>query len=390
MRYIPRALEALLATASRRFPAIVLTGPRRAGKTSLLRRLYPKASYLLLEAPDVVARFRADPQGFLDSIRTPAILDEVQNVPEVFAHVRARIDARPRATGQWFLTGSQEAPLMRGVTESMAGRAAVLQLLPLSARETPRVGLLRGGYPEVLARPSGASLWFSSYLQTYLERDVRAITAVRDLALFRRFLSLLASRHGQIVNKTDIAGPLGISVPTVGQWFDILEATAQVLVVPPFYENFGKRLTKSPRLYIADTGLACHLLGIDSAAELEKSPFVGPLFEGLVASEIVKAQANAGRRRELYHFRDEQGLEVDFVVPGRSGSLALVECKAGRTIVPSMASPMRRLFEAMGKRRPAGSVNMTIVHRPPKAPSPSNAVAPGVRAVGWRDFAASL
>src|SRR6185503_5406988 len=208
MRYVRRELERVLARAVRNFPAIVLSGPRRAGKTYLLRRLFPQASYFLLEDPDLVARLRADPQGFLDAVTTPAILDEVQNVPEVFALVRSRIDRQPRRAGQWLLTGSQEAPLMQGVTESMAGRAAVLQLLPFSTRETPRVSVLRGGYPEALARPGGARLWFSSYLQTYLERDVRAVTAVKDLATFRRFLALVASRHGHVLNKTDLAAPL--------------------------------------------------------------------------------------------------------------------------------------------------------------------------------------
>jgi predicted AAA+ superfamily ATPase len=387
MRYIRRELERQVLKAARSFPAVVLTGPRRAGKTWLLRRLFPGMSYFLLEDPDIVARLRADPQGFLDAVRTPVILDEVQNVPEVFALVRSRIDRQPRRTGRWLLTGSQEAPLMQGVSESMAGRAAVLQLYPLSARETPKVTLLHGGYPEALARPAGARLWFASYLQTYLERDVRAVTAVRDLATFRRFLALLASRHGQILNKTDLAAPLGVSVPTITQWLGVLETTGQVLIVPPFYENLGKRLIKSPKTYIADSGLACHLLGIDSAAELAKSPFAGSLFEGFIAAEIVKAQMNAGGRRELYHFRDEQGLEVDFVVPGRGGSLALVECKVGRTVMPAMATPMRRLRDAAIKRRRKGTaVNMLLVHQAPKAKSGTEAVAPGVRALAWRDF----
>jgi len=189
-----------------------------------------------------VSRFRSDPQGFLDGVRPPAILDEVQNVPEIFAFVRSRIDRAPRRVGQWFLTGSQEVGLMRRVTESMAGRAAVLQLWPLSARESSKVTLLRGGYPEVLARPRAASLWFSSYLQTYLERDVRAISAIHDLAAFRRFLALVASPHGQVLNKSDLAAPLGMSVPGVGRWLDILEMTAQIILVPPYFENLGKRL----------------------------------------------------------------------------------------------------------------------------------------------------
>ena len=164
MNYVHRELEDQVARAMRAFPAVVLTGPRRAGKTMLLRRLFPKAGYLLLEDPDVVARFRADPHGFLDAVKTPVILDEVQHVPEVFAFVRSRIDRQPRRKGQWLLTGSQEAPLMQEVTESMAGRAAVLQLLPFSTRETAKVTLLRGGFAEVVARPGAARLWFSSYL----------------------------------------------------------------------------------------------------------------------------------------------------------------------------------------------------------------------------------
>lgn len=387
MRYVNREMERQILKAARGLPAVILTGPRRAGKTWLLRRLFPKAGYFLLEDPDTVARLRADPQGFLDSVKTPVILDEVQNVPEIFAFVRSRIDREPRRTGQWLLTGSQEAPLMRGVSESMAGRAAVLQLYPLSARETPKVTLLRGGYPEALARPASARLWFASYLQTYLERDVRAVTVVRDLATFRRFLALLASRHGHILNKTDLAAPLGISVPTVTHWLSILEITAQVLVVPPFYENLGKRLIKAPKVYLADSGLACHLLGIDTAAELAKSPFLGVLFEGFIASEIVKAQVNTGGRRELYHFRDEQGLEVDFMIPGRGGLLRLVECKATRTVTPAMAMPMQRLRDSAKKKRERGVVaDMFLVHEASKSENRIKTVAPGVRALAWRDF----
>ena len=391
MKYIHRELETQISRAVRAFPALVLTGPRRAGKTYLLRRMFPKADYFLLEDPDVVARLRADPHGFLDAVKTPAILDEAQNVPEVFAHVRSRIDRRPRRAGQWLLSGSQEAPLMQGVTESMAGRAAVLQLLPFSTRETPKVTLLRGGYPEAVARPGSARLWFSSYVQTYLERDVRAVTAVKDLATFRRFLALLAGRHGQVLNKTDLAAPIGVSVPTIGQWLGVLETTAQILIVPPFYENLGKRLIKSPKVYVADAGLACHLLGIDSPAELAKSPFRGALFEGFIASEIVKAQANSGGRRELYYFRDQQGLEVDFLVPGRGGAVSLVECKAARTVTPSDAAPMQRLAEAMRKRRARGTtMELHLVHHSPTTPTPTHAVAPAVRAWAWLDFLRQL
>jgi len=280
---------------------------------------------------------------------------------------------------------------MRGVTESMAGRAAVLQLLPLSRRETPKVSLLRGGYPEVLARPGAARLWFSSYLQTYLERDVRAVTAAKDLAPFRRFLALLASRHGQALNKTDLAAPLGVSVPTTAQWLGALEMTAQVLIVPPFYQNLCKRLIKSPKIYIADAGLACHLLGIDTAGELARSPFRGALFGVFIAAEIAKAQVNAGGRRDIYHFRDQQGLEVDFLMPGRAGVVALVECMAGRTVTPAMAVPMQRLAEALKRRRAkASGTKMFLVHQSLQAGTPTPAVAPGVRALPWQEFLEAL
>ena len=389
MRPIRRELEPQLRRAARGFPAVVVTGPRRAGKTWLLTHCFPGASYHLFEDPDIVARFRNDPQGFLDGVKLPAILDEIQNAPEVFNYVRSRIDRAPRRAGQWFLTGSQETGLMRNVTESMAGRAAVLQLLPMSARETAKVSLLRGGFPEVLARPALASMWFSSYLQTYLERDVRAISAIQNLITFRRFLSLLATRHGQVLNKSDLAAPLGMSVPGIGKWLDILEATGQILIVPPWFDNLGKRLIKSPKVYIADSGIACHLLGIETASELEKSPFLGALFEGLIASELAKAQANAGRRRELYYFRDQQGLEVDFVVRGKGGAIQLIEAKASHTVTPDMAAPMRKLADAFRKRRGAGrSVKMLLVYRPPRHPPDSRAIAPGVQALGWQEFIA--
>jgi hypothetical protein len=378
MLYVPRSIETQLAKAARHFPAVILTGPRRAGKTTLLQRLYPRASYTLMEDPDIVARVRADPQTFLAATRTPAILDEIQNVPEILNYVRTRIDAAPRRKGQWILTGSQEAPLMRGVTESLAGRAAILQLLPLSTRETSKVSLLRGGFPEVLARPSIASLWFRSYVQTYLERDVRAVSAIRDLATFRRFVALLATRCGQILNKTDLAAPLGVSVPTLTQWLSILEVTGQIILVPPFFENFGKRLIKSPKIYFVDSGLACHLLGIENEKTLAHSPFLGALFEGFVASEILKQQMAAGQTRQLYYFRDQQGLEIDFVVPSGHRRLFIVEAKASRTVTPQDAQSIARLTPSVR----GYEIHAFVVHRPGRESRAQEALRPGVRAVG--------
>jgi hypothetical protein len=381
MKLVARRLAPRVLEASRRFAAVVVTGPRRAGKTTLLRRLFPRARHVLLEDPDTLARVREDPRSFLESLEPPVIFDEIQNAPELLAYVRTRIDQEPRRRGRWLFTGSQEAPLMRGVSESMAGRAAILHLLPLAVAETEKVTMFTGGYPEAVARPRALTLWFGSYIQTYLERDVRAVLAVRDLTRFRRFLALVASRHGQVLNKTDLAAPLGISVPTVDEWLGVLEVTGQILLVPPYFENLGRRIIKSPRLYVLDSGLACHLLGIRSAAELERSPFLGAIYEGFVAGEIAKAQANAGLAREIYYFRDQQGLEVDLLVP-RGGELWLLELKATRTPRPDMAKPLLSLGRALGSRR---GVKL-LVHRRATSAPPTTALSPGVEAVDDRQL----
>ena len=379
MSYIPRTASTQLDHGARHFPAVLLTGARQCGKTTLLKHVFPKANYVLLEDPDVIARVNSDPRGFLDELKTPVILDEIQNTPALLGYVRTRIDSAPEQKGQWLLTGSQEAPLMKGVSESMSGRVAVLQLYPLSILESDKVSVLRGGYPAIVKKPALADLWFRSYLQTYLERDVRAVTAIKDLSTFRRFMALLASRHGGILNKTDLAAPLGVSVPTISSWLNVLEMTGQILVVPPFYENFGKRLIKSPRLYFTDSGLACHLLGIDSVMTMRKSPFHGSLFEGFVAAEIIKHQVNRGKRKELYYFRDQQGLEVDFVIPQGAGALLLAEAKASKTPKPSMAQPLQRLANAI-ERYETRSV---LVHGGAEMAA-AGTVAPGISAVNLR------
>jgi hypothetical protein len=378
MKYARRILGPELVRAARRFPALILTGPRRAGKSTLLRRLFPRATNVLLEDPDVVSRLRADPAGFLDDLRLPVILDEIQNVPELLNHIRARIDANPRIRGQWLLTGSQEAPLMGGVTESMAGRAALFQLLPFSREESRRVSPFLGGYPEALSNPAAAKTWFRSYIQTYLERDVRAVSSIRDLATFRRFLALVATHCGTLLNKTDIAAPLGVSVPTVTEWLGILEITGQIVLVPPFFENFGKRLIKSPKLYFVDSGLACHLLGIEGADALRNSPFRGLVFESHVASEVLKHRLNRGRSRNLYFFRDQQGLEVDFVVDLGNRKLVLLETKSTLTPKPDLARSLVALARCVGPHE----ARSFLVHSGMGVAAKSASLLPGVRSIG--------
>jgi len=383
---IVRQIAPILLSALRRFPAVVITGPRRSGKTTLLRTALPHAQYVLLEDPDIQDRVRRDPRAFIESLRPPIIFDEIQNTPQLLDYVRTLVDASPRKMGQWFFTGSQEAPLMQGITESMAGRAAILQLLPFSLAETSKADPLLGGFPEVVLHPRGRELWFASYLQTYIERDVRLISNVRDLPTFRRFLSLLASRHGQMLNRSDLAAPLGVSVPTISEWVRILEITGQIILVPPYFENFGKRLVKSPKVYWGDTGLACHLLGIQSQAELERSPFWGSIFEGFIASEILKSQINRGERKELYYFRDQQGLEIDFVVPQPNARFWLVEAKVSKTVQPSMAAPMLSLASVTGKR----ATRRIVVHRKSRTGPAFTVLAKGAEALTVEQFAEEI
>lgn len=383
---ITRKLIGMVHQALRQFPALVITGPRRAGKTTLLRKSVPKASYVLLEDPDIQDRVRNDPRSFLEGLHLPVILDQIQNTPRLLDYARTVIDANPRRMGQWLFTGSQEAPLMQGITESMAGRAAVLQLLPFSVAESPKVDLLRGGFPEPVLHPASRTLWYASYLQTYIERDVRTITQVRDLPTFRRFLSFLASRHGQFLNKIDIAAPLGVAVSTIAEWLYVLEVTGQIILVQPYFENFGKRIIKSPKVYWGDSGMACHLLGIQTQAELERSPFLGALFEGFVAAEILKSQINRGQRKELYCFRDQQGLEVDFLVPQANAKFWTVEAKASRTVQSTMANPMLALKKAAGDR----VSRALVVHRKARSGPKMTTVAPGVEAITLEQFSAVI
>ncbi|MFA4945870.1 MAG: ATP-binding protein [Lentisphaeria bacterium] len=385
MNYQPRGLERTLAEAVASFPAIMLSGPRQTGKTTLLRERFPHFKYVSLETPALRGMAHQDPGGFLDLYRPPLILDEIQCAPELMPYLKERIDANRQVMGQYLLTGSQNLLMMEQVSETLAGRTAVLRLYPLAqreldddatrslpwaapleVRETNPYGfvrrkifcdqLLTGGYPDVaLGNVQNRDLWFASYIQTYLERDVRRLRQVGDLGQFQNFVKAVALRSGQLLNLSDVGRDLGLTVNTIKAWVSVLEASGLVVTLRPYFESLGKRLVKTPKLYFTDTGLLCHLAGITTAEQLALSPFGGAVMETAVLMEIVKAMSFGGTPPNLYFWRTANGAEVDFVVED-GGRLIPVEAKLSATPRPAMARGILAFRETYGERSAPGLV----------------------------------
>ena len=324
--------------AAQKFPVIVLTGARQAGKTALLRSLFPSHRYVSLDLPSAAAMAEKDPTAFFERNPAPLLVDEVQYAPQLFRHLKSEVDAARHEMGRFILTGSQKFVLMREVADSLAGRCAVLDLETLSAREiasqtrrpegTGELAALvaRGGFPELWRDPEiPRDVFFASYLATYLERDLRQILNVSSLRDFERFIRACAARSGQLLNKSALAGEVGVSVPAITSWLSALEASNQIAFLEPWFPNFGKRLVKSPKLYLSDTGLLCHLLGV-TADNLLASPFVGAVWETFVFAELRKALRVSASPASVWFYRDKQQVEVDFLVLG-GGRGRLVECK---------------------------------------------------------------
>jgi len=336
--WITRKYEPTLKALFQQFPAVVVTGPRQVGKTSLVRHVFPSYSYVSLDIPSMAEQAEKSPETFLRSFAEPLIIDEVQYAPSLFRHLKAGIDQAKRP-GRFILTGSQSFALMHGISESLAGRCGVLNILNLSARELmdslqdfDEIGyIFKGGYPELYENPAiDPRFWFGAYFSTYLERDVRNILNVGSLRDFDRFLRAVAVRTGQILSYSDLAGDVGIAPNTAKQWISVLQASGQIVLLEPYHRNLGKRLVKSPKLYLSDTGLAAFLMGFDKTENLLRHPVIGALWETHVVMQVVKHFASRGQTIPLWFWRTGQGAEVDLLVE-HGGRFVAIEAKFSET-----------------------------------------------------------
>ena len=355
-----QALNVLLQRATL-YPVVTVLGPRQSGKTTLCRMAFPDKPYVNLEQPDVREFAQQDPKAFLAQFPDGAVLDEIQNVPSLLSWIQVLTDADPRK-GRFVLTGSHQLQVSAQVTQSLAGRTAVLELLPLSLSELAKASdlptvepadanvlMLQGGYPRIHAQGMPPEVMLSDYFATYVERDVRQLINLRHLREFGQCVRLLAGRTGQLLNQTSLGNEVGVSSNTITQWLSILEASFLVFSLAPWSVNIGKRLVKSPKIYFYDVGLACWLLGITTVEQLQHHPLRGALFENLVVLEVLKSLRNQGLRDPLYFFRDSNGLEIDLLLDHADG-LQLVEVKASQTVSAALFKNLRTVSTLLGDR----------------------------------------
>lgn len=348
---IPRTASRTLAHLARGFPVIAITGPRQSGKSTLARAQFKHLPYVTLEDPDTRSQALADPRRFLRRFGSGAILDEIQRAPELLSYLQGIVDSHQRM-GEFVVTGSQQFGLMDRITQSLAGRVGLLHLLPLSHAELRAAGaapasleqsLWLGGYPALHAshRSLEPAAWFAAYIASYLERDVRQVLNVGNLALFQRFVLMCAARSGQLLNLNALASDCGISQPTARQWLTVLQASYVVTLLPPYHRNFGKRLVKAPKLYFLDTGLLCQLLRVPDALALQTHGLRGAIFETWVVGEVFKHRYNLGLPADLHFWRDNHGAEIDLVFED-AGRMQAVEIKSGTTFAMDWLQGLRR------------------------------------------------
>jgi uncharacterized protein len=352
-----RSIEPILLDLARRYPVVTITGPRQSGKTTLGRAAFPTLKYANLEAPDVRRFAIEDPRGFLAVHSGGAILDEIQRVPDLLSYIQTIVD-EDKAPGRFILTGSQQFEVMNTISQSLAGRTALLKLLPFSIAELKQIHppenidrfLLNGFYPRIHDQGLNPTQALGDYLETYVERDLRQIATVKDLALFERFLKLCAGRVGQLLNLQSLGNDTGISHTTARSWMTLLEASYIVFLLQPWHTNISKRLIKSPKLYFHDVGLAAFLLGLENETQVSRDPLRGNLFENMVVGEALKFRYNRGRRNNLFFYRESNGNEVDLLAEsGRR--LFAVEIKSGATINPDYFKGLRHFSKAAGTNR---------------------------------------
>lgn len=353
---IKRQLLTQIQQAAKTFPVLTITGPRQSGKTTLCKMAFPNHAYVSLEDPQERDFALRDPRAFLAQYANGVILDEIQRAPDVVSYIQGIVDAKNNPA-QFILTGSENFALSATVSQSLAGRTAVFTLLPLSMAElgptlqTQSIDeiLYRGFYPRLFDQNISPTTFYGSYVQTYIERDLRNLSHVHDLGLFQTFLKLCAGRTGQLLNLENLGNEAGVSHTTIKKWISLLETSYIVYQLRPYHKNFNKRITKTPKLYFGDVGLACYLLGIQTPAHLQAHPLKGALFETLVITELLKSRFNDGLTNNLHFFRDSNDNEVDVIMETPPG-LTAVEIKSGQTIVPEFWKGLSYFSEVSDKK----------------------------------------
>lgn len=351
---ITREITKELIAACQEYPVVTILGPRQSGKTTLVKMTFPEKSYYSFENPDIRMAAEADPRSFLNTLPEGAILDEIQRLPQLLSYIQGIVDTA-QIKGMFIITGSHQPELHQTVSQTLAGRTCILTLLPFSIKElsgfqtklTTFDIIYQGTFPGLHNDNLNPNRFFNGYVQTYIERDVRALINLKDLRLFQNFLLLIAGRIGQVINFTSISNDIGVSSTTIKNWVSVLKASFVVFELSPYFENISKRIIKSPKLYFTDTGLASFLLGIESSSQAERDPLRGGLYENLVILEIIKRYHNSGKRPDIYFYRDTHGNEVDLIVR-KNRRLIPLEIKSAATFTKDFFKGIERFAESVG------------------------------------------
>lgn len=350
-KYIERQISDYVKKVAGMYPVVTICGPRQSGKTTLARHLFPTYDYVSMEDPGRRLQFENDPRGFLALHPAPCIIDEVQNTPSLLSYLQGIVDEQ-NTPGMYILTGSRQMELQESITQSLAGRSAMVDLLPLSCaeltaadiRHTRDEALYYGGLPRLYTEGIPPEIAYSNYMRTYVERDVRQLINIKNLSAFETFIRLLAARVGQIINYSSLASDVGVSAPTIKEWVSMLEASYLIFTVHPYYNNFGKRLTKSPKIFFTETGLVTALLDINSPSQVARDPLIGSIYENLVVSEFLKTRLNAGLRPNLYFYRDAHGFEIDLILDIKRRPLP-IEIKSAMTYTPALTKNLQQFYQ---------------------------------------------